>query len=504
MRLYILFMLVVGYTSSFAQITIEFPYSRLVFQRDSLGNGEVFVSGYSETQADTIQARLTPFAETTGKPTDWVVCRTLHTESRQNFSTVLKAPAGWYNLEVRVIKNTLVVSDTTLPRVGIGEVFVIAGQSNAQGQTNKSARSSQDPYERVGAFSGYDEKMNLPSFKAEQLNNYISVYPVGVTSWCWAELGDKLTSRLNVPTFFLNAAWGGTGSDDWANSLDSSANFERGRGFIPYGYLQRTIQFYGSILGFRAVLWHQGESDAYRNKFRTSATPPIDYFGNVEQVISKSRKQIGGDLAWVISQTSLIYGVTDSLVLRDQIKLAEELPNVFRGPYTDTLTNARFDGVHFTNEFDKRGLTKLALAWDKALDSAFFNSAKPILPNFRRNSFVLDSSKIVVIPAGFSIKKITADETKSFNFVADEAGNYYASALLPCGKKIRRFQKFTQETHFYEPSLVNPPVTKLLVPAEGNPSMGISLAYRPRRLSKTSWEALPATPTFTLEVDGCY
>ncbi len=503
MRLYILLMLAVS-TPSFAQITVEFPYSRLVFQRDLLGNGEVLIAGYSATQADSIQARLIPFAETTGQQTDWVVCRTLRTESQQNFSAVIKASAGWYNLEVRAIKDSSVVANTMLPRVGIGEVFVVAGQSNAQGQTNKEARSSQDPYERVGAFSGYDEKMESPSFKAEQLNHYISVYPVGVTSWCWAELGDRVANRLNIPVFFLNAAWGGTGSEDWANSLDSSANFERGRGFIPFGYLQRTIQFYSNILGFRAVLWHQGESDAYRNKFRTSATPPIDYFGNVKQIINTSRKQLGDDLAWVVSQTSLIYGVTDSLVLRDQIKLANELPNVFEGPYTDTLTNARFDGVHFTNEFDKRGLTKLAIAWDKALDSTFFNSAKPILPNFGQNSYVLESNRKVVLPAGFSIKKTIPNEAKSFNFLADETGNYYVSALLPCGKKVRQFQKSSpQGASFYESSLANRSTTKLVVPASGDFNGVISLAYKPRMLSKSSWEAPPKATTFTLEVDGC-
>lgn len=491
------------HTSSFAQITIEFPYSRLVFQQDSLGRGEILLSGYSLAKADTIQARLIPFAATTGKATEWVTCRTTDASSQQNFSVVVQAAAGWYNLEVRAIKNATAVAEASLPRIGIGEVFVIAGQSNAQGQTLKEARSSKDPYERVGAFSGYDEKMNAPSFKAEQLNNYISIYPVGVTSWCWAELGDKLTERLNVPVFFLNAAWGGTGSQDWVNSVDSSATFEKGRGYIPYAYLQKTIQFYRNILGLRAVLWHQGESDAYRNNFRAAGTPPIDYFKNMLQIIEPSRKQVGGDLAWVISQTSLIYGITDSLVIEAQRRLPIEIPNVFLGPYTDTLTNARYDGVHFTNEFDKRGLSKLASAWDQALDSTFFKRSVPTLPNFEKKLFVLDSNK-VLIPQGFGVKRLSDKATTSFRFLADETGNFYAAPLLPCGKRFRQLRELPQQASFNDITGERP-VNKLVILTNRAKDYNTSANYRRSSITaESSGGDTDPEITFTAEIGGCY
>ncbi|MFT6202694.1 MAG: hypothetical protein ACI9V1_000549 [Spirosomataceae bacterium] len=485
-------------SSARAQVNVEFPYSRLVFQRNTLGNGEILVSGYSEMTADIIQARLLPFAVSTGQATEWVNCRKFKVDSLQTFFEVLKATEGWYNLQVRVIKDAAVIADTTILRIGIGEVFLIAGQSNAQGQMLKESRGSSDPFGRVGAFSDYDEYMNSPSFNAQLLSNDMNIYPVGVTSWCWAELGDKIAKRLNVPVFFLNAAWSGTDSESWVTSIDSLGTHDQNRRYIPYGFLHRSIQFYRNILGLRAVLWHQGEADSFRNGLNTSGLP-IDYFGNMQKVIAASKEQAGSKLAWVISQTSLIYGIKDSLIIADQRRLAAELSDVFAGPYTDTLTYARLDGVHFTNEFNKRGLGRLADVWNQALDSTFFQSAIPMLPSFSKQVFVLDNGKVVA-PSGFTSRGSAAGK-KSFAFVADKLGNYYASPLLSCGVKPRLFNDKLKYGTLSE--ITNSRITKQVI-LNDKVTENNNIIYSRKAIVLNPGFVADSPITFTAEIGGCY
>jgi len=469
-----------------------------VFQRNILGKGEVLVSGYSEMTADIIQARLLPFAVATGRATDWVNCYKSKVDPPQNFSVVLQATQGWYNLQVRVIKDAVIVADTTILRVGIGEVFLIAGQSNAQGQMLKESRGSSDPYGRVGVFASYDEYMDSPSFNAQPMFNDINIYPVGMTSWCWAELGDKIAKRLNVPVFFLNAAWSGTDSESWAVSIDSSGTHDQNRKYIPYGFLHRSIQFYRNVLGLRAVLWHQGEADSFRNNLNASGVP-IDYFGNMQKVIAASKEQAGSQLAWVISQASLTYGIKDSLIIAAQRRLAIELPGVFAGPYTDTLTDARLDGVHFTNEFNKKGLSRLADAWNQALDSTFFQSAVPMLPNFGKHAFVLDNGKVLA-PSGFASKG-RASGKKSFAFITDTSGNYYASPLLLCGIKPRPSNN--QLKYGVLSEITNSRITKQVI-LNNKVTASNNVIYSRESIVLNPGFVAESPTTFTAEIGGCY
>jgi catechol 2,3-dioxygenase-like lactoylglutathione lyase family enzyme len=481
-----------------AQVNVEFPYSRLVFQRNTLGKGEILVSGYSEITADIIQARLLPFAVSTGRATDWINCHKFKVDPLQNFSVVLQATQGWYNLQVRAIKDAVIIADTIILRIGIGEVFLIAGQSNAQGQVLKESRGSSDLYGRVGVFASYDEYMDSPSFNAQSLSNDINIYPVGVTSWCWAELGDKIAKRLNVPVFFLNAAWSGTDSESWVASMDSLGTHDQNRKCVPYGFLHRSIQFYRNVLGLRAVLWHQGEADSFRNDLNASGVP-IDYFGNMQKVIAASKEQAGSKLAWVVSQASLIYGTKDSLIIAAQRRLVAELPDVFAGPYTDTLTDARLDGVHFTNEFNKKGLSRLADAWNQALDSTFFQSAVPMLPSFGKHAFVPDNGNVIA-PSGFSSKG-RAVEKKSFAFIADTSGNYYASPLLPCGIKPRLSNN--QLKYGVLSEITNSRITKQVI-LNNKVTESNNVIYSRKSVVLNPGFVVESPTTFTAEIGGCY
>jgi hypothetical protein len=55
--------------------------------------------------------------------------------------------------------------------------------------------------------------------------------------------------------------------------------------------------------GFRAVLWHQGESDA-NQKDQTRTLPGNLYREYLERVIRESRRAIGWDAPWFVAQVS--------------------------------------------------------------------------------------------------------------------------------------------------------------------------------------------------------
>ncbi|MDZ7897322.1 MAG: hypothetical protein U5N85_04740 [Arcicella sp.] len=118
-----------------AQITLNFPVSRAVVQRNNANQANLNIAGRINIVADRIEARLVPRAEQvrldTIVATAWQIVQS--TPNGFFFGTI-SAKGGWYNLEVRAIKNNILVGNiTTIERVGIGEVFVFVGHSNAQG-----------------------------------------------------------------------------------------------------------------------------------------------------------------------------------------------------------------------------------------------------------------------------------------------------------------------------------------------------------------------------------
>jgi len=60
-----------------------------------------------------------------------------------HFSAQLTAPAGgWHRLEVRAVQDNKEVAKAARGTVGIGEVFVVAGQSNSANHGEEEANDS--------------------------------------------------------------------------------------------------------------------------------------------------------------------------------------------------------------------------------------------------------------------------------------------------------------------------------------------------------------------------
>src|SRR5579872_5843564 len=113
-------------------ITLQSPRDFQVFQRPSKTRGTILVAGHTGIGGDSIEARIAG---------DWQL---IALDASGDFHGALSAAAGgWYEFELRVRKAGQTVASTRVPHVGIGEVFVIGGQSNATnyGEVRQQTRS---------------------------------------------------------------------------------------------------------------------------------------------------------------------------------------------------------------------------------------------------------------------------------------------------------------------------------------------------------------------------
>ncbi|AQG81189.1 T9SS type A sorting domain-containing protein [Spirosoma montaniterrae] len=367
-----------------AQIQVSFPTTRAVFQRDNANQATFRVMGYYTSPITRVEARLQA-RDGRGTSFDW---RTIQSNPTGGvYAGDLQGQGGWYNLQVRGMNGDQQVGEIfTVERVGVGEVFIIAGQSNAQGIHYDAPNPGNDLVNCVNykypneAFPNDPPK---PEFTKLDNTPGFTIAPRGVGSWCWGMLGDLLVKRLNVPVMFFNGAFQGTPVRNWRESAPeggTAISIYNGDPFPPrqpYINLKLSLQFYASALGARAVLWHQGEAD---NLIFTSTNR---YVNELQFVINQSRQDFGRPVPWVVARAS--YGDLISndgqAVIAGQNQVIATTPNVFAGPSTDNIQIPRRrpplndpDAVHF----DMAGLMELANAWNASLDDAFFQRSVPV------------------------------------------------------------------------------------------------------------------------------
>jgi hypothetical protein len=270
----------------YSQIQITFPVSRIVFQRNNQNQASVNIAGSYFQQLDMVELRAVPVWGGQGVETSWKAVSNFRNNGI--FNEIIQLNGGWYNIEVRGILNGNIVANATLERVGVGEVFIVAGQSNAQGDQAYSGATIGATDDRVSTINFYDPLLNeenLP-FQFSQMGNNSKMAPYNYVRWFWAKLGDKLTQRLNVPVLFYGAALGGLSCEVWRRSAEGQDLRQEFPLFVnvagmPYRGMKAAIQKYVTRTGVRAILWQQGESDGNTNG--------ETYYNNLKTVIEKSR-----------------------------------------------------------------------------------------------------------------------------------------------------------------------------------------------------------------------
>ncbi|SOD80098.1 T9SS type A sorting domain-containing protein [Spirosoma fluviale] len=355
----------------YSQLTM--PLSRIVFQRGLDNRAAVPIQGKCPASATSIQVKVK--AINGGVSQDWT---TIGATTGGTFSGNLNLPGGWYSLQVRALSGGAEVGSWSLDRFGVGEVFVIAGQSNAYGSPYAQNIAAQD--DRVSTLNYFNfpagtiDEQNLPKAFVQAGAGM----PIGPHNpmLIWGGLGDKLVARLGVPVLFLGAAYPGSSSSEWRDAANGVENVGAMNKEAPYRLLGVTLAYFIKRTGIRSILWHQGEAD-------NGITTKKEYVNNITTVINKSRLQSGfKNLGWMISSVSyngLNAGhETDPAILDAQNQLITQTDNTFPGVATDAYTGPyyRYDKVHFNDSIYPFYLN----LWNKALTNDFFARCKPSQP----------------------------------------------------------------------------------------------------------------------------
>ncbi|MPR35586.1 hypothetical protein [Salmonirosea aquatica] len=369
-------LLICGPDYLFAQITIDFPYKRIVLQEDNAGNAAVFVKGKCSATLDRMEARLVARIAGQGITTNWQVIEEKPISGY--YSGSLSGAGGWYDLEVRGIRNGVPEEPTvTMERVGIGEVFLIAGHSNAQGGASPSVGSLDDrvssvTFPNVQMWKDYDQTADttyLP-FNFSHLQDTIA--PFHSIAWFWGQLGDSLARRLNVPILFYGAAFGGSNMEQ---TYKSAYDIPFDHGFIKYGIrmpyvnIRNTLIRYAPVTGMRGILSGHGVNDA------GSSTSEFKFYS--EQVVAKTRQESQGTLPWMMAKSAWRDGPLNH-ILDAQMQLIAEDSQIYEGPNLNEISNiGRTDNLHF----NPLGQILAAQKWADALvGSAFLSEAQGLLP----------------------------------------------------------------------------------------------------------------------------
>ncbi len=281
-------------------------------------------------------------------------------------SFTLEIQQGMYQMEA------LINGSQTYRDFGVGEVFAIAGQSNAAGyakDNNGEAEVSTPKF------------VHYNNTKTQFDSNDPGSAGVGRTyyKYYWGKLGSQLATALNVPVAFYQAAWSGTSVHTWyLSSLGTPTAYPTG---YPYQNLKAVLQTTKNQVGLRGVLWHQGETYDTGN-----------YNDELNALIQQSRNDVGADIAWVIARTSYINGNAQPAIINAQNRLLTaniygnnfvisakafgdntatvyNKTNIFSGPETDGFTGASrlSDQTHLSVQ----GQGQVANAWFTALTQSY-------------------------------------------------------------------------------------------------------------------------------------
>jgi hypothetical protein len=331
-------------------ITINAPLELQVVQRNTQNKAAVTISGVAQGNADVIEAKADlSDGATSGKAVDWTPIAKGAEIADGKFKSKLTLEAGgWYVISVRARRGADVIAESRIMKVGVGEVFITAGQSNSANYGKPKQEAKDD---RVVYFNGTrfaPAKDPIPG-------------GCGGGGSVWSILGDQIAKSQQVPVCFRSASLTWTEVNNWMPSVKFK---------VPlYANLVKCVREFEKD-GVRAVLWHQGESDSLA---KTSAET---YCDRLKTIIESLDNDAGYKISWFVAQASFHPGSKqpqqDDVAKGQQLLWEKKIAH--KGPVTDDLGKEyRSDGVHF----NQLGLTTHAERWFNALSAEYKWKPRP-------------------------------------------------------------------------------------------------------------------------------
>lgn len=341
-------------------LTVTSPMNFQVVQQDELGIGKISISGAADETVEEVRYRISGKPLKGKLPEDWQ--RAKLDPKAHSYRADLDLPAGgWYQLEISANAQGKQVATSLVEKFGVGEVFIVAGQSNAGNYGSAKTTSLS------GLVASFDGKSW--SLAADPLRG-----AGGNSGSFMPSFGDGLHAKLQVPIGILPLAAGGTSVREWlpagtrfaqqpttGQNVKAVGNEFEATGGLS-GKLTAAIDSTGKT-GFRAVLWHQGESDAGQARSGYPADRQItgaQYAGFMKLLIDSSRKHAGWDIPWITAVTTYH---SEADAQDEEFRAAQQSlwknGLAIQGPDTDELRKEYRAGVHF----NEKGLKKHGELW---------------------------------------------------------------------------------------------------------------------------------------------
>lgn len=312
-------------------VNIYSPEEYQVIQRSSKFSGSARLSGRVIGKFDTLEYKIAGKALKGTPSTKWLSIQ--FSKTTGSFNTAVTMPAGgWYKLELRASKPGKSPETAVVEHFGIGEVFIGAGQSNS---TNYGEEKTSTATKMVSTFSGTEWKLAADPQPGAHDNS-----PGGSF---WPTFGDAMYSRLKVPIGVAVTGHGGTSVTQWNT------------GGELFQWLRYRIQALG-VNGFRAVMWHQGESDVSM----TTNT----YYKKMKTLIEDSNRKAGWYFPWFVAQVSYLNSASTHFdTTRNAQKKLWDDGVALQGPDTDAMGGNNRDGGGQGIHFSLVGLITHGKAW---------------------------------------------------------------------------------------------------------------------------------------------
>jgi len=330
---------------------IAYPKPYTLFQRDSASEGAINVRGtFPEAQRpEKIEARFNGGA--------W---RVLDARiAAKDFAGSMKAPVGQGLLEVRGLGGGGSALAAKVACVGIGDLFVIAGQSNADGRGNELAKLDPgNPYVGVKFRKGVWSEGSDPATNDGDKSG--SPWPIVL---------NRLIPDQNVPMGFIAAAVGSTVVKQWRRGDGKSTGslYARMREMIK-------VATDGSMK-FRAVIYYQGENDITHYNTLSVLGDYTAYKENLMAMVSDFWEEFKAPV--LVGQITNLGGdrQKNDHIRQVQQEVWKEHPHALPGAVTYDIHPT--DGVHYR---DTANMGAFARRWSAAVLSGVYNRKEMAAP----------------------------------------------------------------------------------------------------------------------------
>ena len=330
-------------------LTLTTPSDYQVFQRNNNDIGTITITGTATANDVLVEARW--------DGGDWTA---IDTTAANAFSGSLTGSPGQGTLEVREDGGAVEDSATF---VGIGDIFVIAGQSNASGrgdnnQTYAHATLKAGRFDNIYEWKQLQDKLdsNVGGTQTDVVSS-----DGGAGGTYWLKMATDYLAEQEIPCAFVPCAKGNSSVTEWLDiGTDTSKLF---------GSMMNRINEVG---GARLVVWHQGETDA------ANEMGAATYQGHLETMANGLKAQGGPPLMACLLQNSANFPDADEEEIRQGTRDAASANDwITLGPDFSDLTDDG-DGVHFTEDAT---LTTAGARWATAVNNWIKaqESAKTIL-----------------------------------------------------------------------------------------------------------------------------